>query len=566
MKTLQPCGFHGKLELLPAMMLALHTHFFTRLQRWLGPFLVVAAVLVGAWLRLQDLTLKPLHNDEGVNGWFLEALSSGLQQPGSWAVRYTYDPHNYHGPWLYFAGLPAFLLLGPTPFALRVTVALAGIACIPLVWPLRRWLGMSGTVTAAWLLALSPSLVFFARTAIHETWCLFFSLLAAVALVRTFAPSQRGGTPHRPVWLGTGCMAGALLWTTKETAIITFASLILAGLVAWFAARAGPSLRERVLLLRQQIPQAPVHQVYWLVALALAAVAFITLYTSFFTNPQGLRHAFTTYATWTERGADHAGGHAKPFAYWPELLWEFETPVLLLALVGTVCALWRRERLPLFAAVWAWSTWAVYSAISYKTPWLALNMLGPMCLLAGVAVQELSRQLPSPRSQLALLAALPVMLAFAPVPAGPILQASEGLPVASWMQRGWDVNFETYDDAQNRIVYVQTVRGFQPLVSRTHQLFRLLGPKMRMTVTAPHTWPFPFSALPESHRMPFQPSFDDANPPDAILSSAAQDVDLSTRLPGYHVETFPFAQGDSLSLHISPAAWAAVQADPPTPP
>lgn len=54
-----------------------------------------AVILVaGAFLRLYDLDLVPLHHDEGVNGHFLVNL-----------VRhgfYEYNPENYHGPTLYY--------------------------------------------------------------------------------------------------------------------------------------------------------------------------------------------------------------------------------------------------------------------------------------------------------------------------------------------------------------------------------------------------------------------------------------------------------------------------------
>jgi len=55
------------------------------------PYIVIAAA---AGLRLYDLTLKPLHHDEGVNGFFL----LGLFREGV----YCYNPANYHGPTLYY--------------------------------------------------------------------------------------------------------------------------------------------------------------------------------------------------------------------------------------------------------------------------------------------------------------------------------------------------------------------------------------------------------------------------------------------------------------------------------
>src|SRR5215467_16224381 len=50
----------------------------------------VGLLVVTAGLRLFDLSAKPLHHDEGVNGMFMTTLfRSGY---------YHYDPSNYHGP------------------------------------------------------------------------------------------------------------------------------------------------------------------------------------------------------------------------------------------------------------------------------------------------------------------------------------------------------------------------------------------------------------------------------------------------------------------------------------
>ncbi len=52
--------------------------------------LAVVILLVGSLLRLYALELKPLHHDEGVNGFFLRRLAN--------EKIYHYDPANYHAP------------------------------------------------------------------------------------------------------------------------------------------------------------------------------------------------------------------------------------------------------------------------------------------------------------------------------------------------------------------------------------------------------------------------------------------------------------------------------------
>lgn len=61
---------------------------------FLSCFLITA---IATFLRFFWLGLKPLHHDEGVNGFFLTTLfRDGV---------YKYDPANYHGPTLYYIAL-----------------------------------------------------------------------------------------------------------------------------------------------------------------------------------------------------------------------------------------------------------------------------------------------------------------------------------------------------------------------------------------------------------------------------------------------------------------------------
>ena len=179
-----------------------------------GWMLAVAAILlVAAILRLYDLNLVPLHHDEGVNGNFLVRL-----------VRdgyYHYDPANYHGPTLYYfaAVFPWILrlLFGPnaqnnyglSTVAIRCVPALFGLATIGLIFTLRRNLGTLATLSAAFLLAISPGAVYLSRYFIHETLFVFFTLGIVVASLKYYED------PH-PVYLILAALSAALLFCSKE--------------------------------------------------------------------------------------------------------------------------------------------------------------------------------------------------------------------------------------------------------------------------------------------------------------------------------------------------------------
>src|SRR3954471_17617869 len=73
------------------------------MNRWSALALALAFV-VGLALRVPNLAVRPLHNDEAVNA--LKAAE--LWERG----KYAYNPDEYHGPTLHYATVPFFWLSG----------------------------------------------------------------------------------------------------------------------------------------------------------------------------------------------------------------------------------------------------------------------------------------------------------------------------------------------------------------------------------------------------------------------------------------------------------------------
>src|SRR2546422_8787922 len=178
----------------------------------------ILAVIVAVWLRFDQIGLKPFHHDEGLNSHFL----LNLAKPGG---SYQYKPENYHGPTLYYFALLALRVFGASDLALRFTPALFGVLTVLMVWLLRERLGSIGTPVAAFLMALSPGLVYFSRDFIHEMSFGCFSLGVVVGAWR-YAESKNF------IWLALMATSAGLLFATKETAIITVVVLIIAALCA----------------------------------------------------------------------------------------------------------------------------------------------------------------------------------------------------------------------------------------------------------------------------------------------------------------------------------------------
>ena len=110
-------------------------------------------IFIASLIRFWDISLRPLHSDEGVNSFFLLNLYNNNY--------YHYDPSNYHGPFLYYIGLIPFYILGISDFSFRLMPILFGIMVVALLYPLRRRIGKMGLLTTGLLIAVSPANSFF---------------------------------------------------------------------------------------------------------------------------------------------------------------------------------------------------------------------------------------------------------------------------------------------------------------------------------------------------------------------------------------------------------------------
>jgi uncharacterized protein (TIGR03663 family) len=491
----------------------------------------VAILFGGAFLRLYDLNLVPLHHDEGVNGNFLVRL-----------VRegyYHYDPANYHGPTLYYfaAVYPWVLrvLFGPeaqnhyglTTVAIRCVPALFGLATIALIFTLRRNLGTIATLSAAFLLAVSPGAVYLSRYFIHETLFVFFTLGIVVAAVKYFED------PH-PVYLILAALAAGLLFATKETAIISVAVLVIALVLTigyrmlWKefhdGSRAkkkkkGGSDAKRDVDYRTFVERAgglSKLALWLLVALGIFMAVNVLFYSSFFTNyPQGVYDSLKTFQFWTKTGQE---AHKHPMAtYFWWLLLE-ESPLLVLGTIGAVLAVLKPVRaFALFAALWAFGLIAAYSLIAYKTPWLSLSFIVPLALSSGNALEwlyeELGRSEFSQRIR-GLAVAVVLVIAIGPIPGlarifdqivapnpwpGLVKALDQAKVNPKTFIPGYqtvDLNFINYDNDDHYYVYVyahtrretlKLVEEINQLAQRTHQ-----GSETGITIVSQDYWPLPW--------------------------------------------------------------------------
>jgi len=357
---------------------------------------LLAAAAGAAALRLPRLDIRPMHGDEAN-----QAVKAGLLlETGV----YRYDPHEHHGPTLYFLTLPsaavakARTFAETTEFDLRLVPVLFGIGLVLLAGLIGDGIGRPAAAGAAALTALSPAMVFYSRYYIQEMLLVFFTcgvIGCAWRYVRT----------RRVAWLlAAGALAG-LMAATKETWVVTAAAMV-AALVAVIV---GMRWEDR-----QAAPLRPYLGGWRLVdGILVAALVAVILFSAFFTNARGPLDAILTYGNYVTK-AGGPGLHDNPWHFYLGLLtysrlstgatsgpWWSEGLILGLALVGMAAAFAKRgiaaEHVPLarFLALYTIILTILYALIPYKTPWCALGFLHGMILMAGVGAVAIVRWAPT---------------------------------------------------------------------------------------------------------------------------------------------------------------------------
>lgn len=413
------------------------------MNRWLTLGLLLAA-LGALCLRLPQLDRRPLHADESVHA----VKFLGLWERGV----YEYDPDEYHGPSLYYVTLPFAWLSRATSAAtlrettLRLVPVAFGVGLILLLLLLHDALGRTATVWAGLFTAVSPAFVYYSRYYIHELLLVFATLLligAAWRYLRT----------RRPGWAALAGLAVGLMATSKETFVLALAALVGAGLLSalpWVR-RAGTG----------EPPFRPPPAAHGLLALGVAALVWVVLFTSFFTNASGPLDSLRTYLPWLTR-AKGESPHIHPWHFYLERLAWFhrakgpaftEGLILVLGLAGGVLAFLRPAvpggsgRFGRFLALYTLLLTVVYCLIPYKTPWCVLGFLHGYVLLAGVgaaAVFEWVR----PR--------------WAEMAAGLVLTAG----LAHLATQAWRCAFPYATDRRNPYVYAHTSRDLLRLTEK----------------------------------------------------------------------------------------------------
>jgi uncharacterized protein (TIGR03663 family) len=335
-------------------------------------------LILASWWRWEAAAIRPVHADEAENAYILaHAMSTG---------GYRFNPLHHHGPTLNHvlegvAGLNGWLAFREFEMMpMRMALAFIGVLGLLSFGLFSSVMRREAMLAALGLAALSPLLITYQSTVIHET---ILGTLGIGFLALALRLAQR------PNW-ATACAAGiaaGLMLSTKITALVPLGSWVLAGACVLFPLR--------------RSMDSPDWFRYGRALALLAAGTLLTaaaVYSSMGRHPAGIWDAIQSVFVY-----EVDPGHHKPWHYFlgtflfgqgPLPVWHHETLLIVAALAGALFP-WdqppAQRRWTRFLALSTLIQLGVYSFIAYKTPWLLLISWLQLTLLAGIGIAELFR-------------------------------------------------------------------------------------------------------------------------------------------------------------------------------
>ena len=224
---------------------------------------------------------------------------------------------------------------------------------------------------------------------------------ALVSAVASIPRAARGSRPldflalmialTLPVW-------AAFVSVLQDTPVLSWSNLVLASAVGE-GGPIGAPLRGGVALAAYIVVVLMLAGVYlgfrwrwsvWWRAAIIFYGTFVALYTTFWTNPQGLGSGvWQSLGYWVVQQGEARGG--QPWYYYFVIGSVYEFIPLIFGVAAMVYYLRRRDRFAHFLVFWAVTTFVLYTVASEKMPWLLVNVVLPLIVLSGLFISEMIR-------------------------------------------------------------------------------------------------------------------------------------------------------------------------------
>jgi predicted membrane-bound mannosyltransferase len=314
----------------------------------------------------------------------------------------------------------------------------------------------------------------------------------------------------------------------KETAVIHF-----------FALGAAAVIGRRF----QAVAKIPPARI-WLAGFTTFLFALVLLFTWAGKNWTALTDLLRAIPNFATRAGGQ--GHEKPFWYYAAFVafgWS-GTAILAVAATGFFRVIQKPASGARFAmAIYALVIFIIYSAIPYKTPWLALNFWLPLAILAGIGVEWLWFAFPQFSARIAIFLLVTAMGFFA------------AHDTVKWV-------FKNPADEKNPYAYAHTGEDLLRLPGRLSELSlqnHVANP--RIAVVAADAWPLPWY-LRKFSRVGFWQPGQETGSADFFITTTDVAGRLAERLKDFRPEFFGARPGVLLVMW-SPVATNAATGDLP---
>lgn len=460
-------------------------------------FAIIFAVLIASAfaLRLFLIDVRPAHHDEGVNGHFVAQVLSFnkngydecMQQTNIWPLcailnsnSWKYDATNYHGPLPFYLMAIPVALFGENIVALRLMPALFGVLTALIVLLFRKHLGNAGTLAACFLILFSPAFFYYSLDAIHE---IFFAFFAFASL--GFLLSYVENFDRKNLYAGVAMLA--CLFTTKEGSFLVGPAIAIIALIL---------LILKFMDEKREIEAMRIAKTISICMLIFLAI-FVVLFSSLFTNMQGVYDAFSSPFIWGSRMSAGAGHEKHPF-YYLEIMLFSELVLLVLGILGIATALIKKN--PAMTALAAFFLLFIIGASvpAYKVPWGIIACLPVLAVLAGYFVENASEKIKTP----VFYFALALMLTFV------------------FWQALW-LSTVKCESQENKLSYVQTTFEAKRVIEKIEAMDKEKYVRVAI-IMKQSSWPLPWQLK------RYSLSYPDADSP-SMIDISSYDVVLAER-------------------------------------
>ena len=174
--------------------------------------MIFAVIIVMAFIsRFYNLGVRVMSHDESLHTYFSWLLYKGSG--------YQHNPM-MHGPLQFHLIALSYFLFGASDSTARIPAAIFNVATICLAWPWRRYLGKTGGLIAAFLMLISPIMLFYGRYVREDPYAIFSGVLMLYVVLRYLEGGQRR-------YLYLLAVTLMLHFIDKETAFMYSAELLL---------------------------------------------------------------------------------------------------------------------------------------------------------------------------------------------------------------------------------------------------------------------------------------------------------------------------------------------------